>query len=327
MIGRKGVMEDESNARAKEDNNAEISWKLRSLPPAHYIFKIENLSLLSDAKAECFRSADFEVGAYKWKLSVYPRENKKRNGDGHISLYLVLSNSNELTFNQEVNVNFKLFVYDHIRDNYWTVQDTDEKVRRFQGIKREWGFDKLVSVTDFKDESNGYIMDNCCIFGAEVFVIDNASKGECLSMVKKPEKNTYIWTIQKISQLDSSYIKSEEFAIGGSKWRIRLYPKGNLKTKVKSLSIFLRLEDDATFENGRKLYVEYMLRVRNQFEGEHCEKEGQFEFESKDGWGFSNFMSLNDLNDKSKGFIHDNTLIVEVEIQAMTLLIVVLENW
>ncbi|XP_050209543.1 uncharacterized protein LOC126660218 [Mercurialis annua] len=300
--------------------SSEINWKLRSLPPAHYIFNIQNFSLLSDAKAESFHSADFEVGGYKWKLSLYPGGNKKKNGDGYVSLYLVLSESNELTFNKEVNVYFKLFVYDHIRDNYWIIQDTDEKVRRFQGIKREWGFDKLVSVTDFKDDSNGYLTDDCCIFGAEISVIENANKGECLSMVKKPANNKYTWTIPKFSEFNSLYTHSEKFAIGGTNWTIKIYPKGDEEAEGKSLSIYLVLKDDATFKHGRKLYAEYMLRVRNQFEGEHLEFEGHSEFESWTGWGYSDIMSLSDLNDTSKGFIHKNTLIVEVEIQAMTVI-------
>ncbi|XP_050209018.1 uncharacterized protein LOC126659726 [Mercurialis annua] len=321
MTGRKRVLEDESTARANQDDNAETSLKPRSLPPAHYIFKIQNFSLLSDAKAECFQSADFEVGGYKWNLSLYPRGNKKRNGDGYISLYLLLSDSNQLTFNQEINVNFKLFIYDYIRDKYLTVQDADEKVRRFHGSKKEWGFDKLVSVTDFKDESNGYLVDDCCIFGAEIFVIENANKGECLSMVKKPANNTYTWTIAKFSELNLSHNISQVFTIGGNNWSITVHPKGDSREKDKSLSIFLKLENHASFDNGKKLYVEYMLRVRNQLVGQHRELDGYIKFSSTtSSWGYSKFMSLIDLNDKSKGFLFNNTLIVEVEIQTMTVL-------
>ncbi|XP_050211201.1 MATH domain and coiled-coil domain-containing protein At2g05420-like [Mercurialis annua] len=318
MTGCKRGTKD--NGRSNEDDKAEISWKLRSLPPTNYTFKIENFSLLSDAKAECFQSADFEVGGYKWLLAVYPGGNKKKNGDGYISLYLILSKSNKLAFNQEVNVYFKLFVYDCLRDSYWTVQD--EKVRRFRGIKREWGFDKLVSVTDFKDESKGYLADDSCIFGAEIFVIENGSKGECLSMVKSPANNMYTWTINKFSGLNSLDNKSEAFAIGGLNWTITVYPKGDSREIGKSLSIYLNLRDHSIFELGRKLYAEFVFRVKNQLKGKHHEHEGHSVFESSatTSWGFSKFMSLNDLNDKKKGFMHNNTLTVELEIQAMTVL-------
>ncbi|XP_050211390.1 ubiquitin C-terminal hydrolase 12-like [Mercurialis annua] len=198
------------------DDNSEIRWKLRSLPPSHYIFKIQDFSLLSDSKAECFESADFQVGAYKWKLSVYLGGNKKKKGDGYISLYLLLSESNELIFTQEINVNFKLFVYDYIHDKYWTIQD--DKERRFQGVKREWGFDKLISVADFEDESNGYLLDDCCIFGAEIFIIETTSKGGCLSMLKKRANNKYRWTIENFLELDLPFEDSKVFALRGINW-------------------------------------------------------------------------------------------------------------
>ncbi|XP_055960092.1 uncharacterized protein LOC126661585 [Mercurialis annua] len=258
MTGRKRTPKEESTARANQDDNEEA---LLDAP-------IENNFILNG------------------KLSLYPRGNKKRNGDEYISLYLLLSESNRLTFNQEINVNFKLSVYDYIHDKYLIAQDADEEVRRFHGIKREWGFDKLVSVTDFKDNFSGYLMDDCCIFGAEIFVVENAHK-------------------------DLSTIFQLKFR------SLDVHPKGDSRAKGKTLSIFLRLDDD---ENGRKLYAEYMLRVRNQFEGKHRELGGKEEFIGKGGWGYSNFMSLDDLNDKSKGFIHSNTLIVEAEIQAMTVI-------
>ncbi|XP_055960090.1 uncharacterized protein LOC130014956 [Mercurialis annua] len=291
MTGNKRAMEDESTDLANEDHNA----------------------------AECFHSADFEAGSYKEVMCVSWRKQEK-NGDGYISLYLVLSKSNQLTFNQEVNVTFKLFIYDYIRDKYCNVQD--DKARRFCGIRREWGFDKLVSLIDFKDESNGYLMDDCCIFGAEVLVIQNGSKGECLSMVKTPANNTCTWKIEKFSELDSSPTKSKVFSIGGSKWSIFVYPKGETRVKGKSLSIFLKLEDHASFQHGRKLYAEFMFTVRNQLSEKHHQLNGlthQFD-SSKQTWGFLSFLSLNDLNDKSKGFVHDNTLVVEVEIRAMTVI-------
>lgn len=39
---------------------------------------------------------------------------------------------------------------------------------------------------------------------------------------------------------------------------------------------------------------------------------------SRENWGYSSFMLLSDLNDKSKGFILKDTLIIEVEILVMS---------
>ena len=61
--------------------------------------------------------------------------------------------------------------------------DAMGKERRFNGVKLEWGFDKFIPLEAFNDASNGYFVDDTCVFGAEVFVKErNIIKGECLSM-------------------------------------------------------------------------------------------------------------------------------------------------
>ncbi|XP_059653035.1 ubiquitin C-terminal hydrolase 12-like isoform X2 [Cornus florida] len=157
---------------------AEIKRTLRDVQPSHFIFKIESFSLLLETKTENYESDVFEAGGYNWKLSLYPNGNSKRNGKDHISLYLVIDNP---SCGLEVNVNFKLFVYDHIHDMYLTIEDA-EPVKRFHFSKTECGFDKFLSHEDFQNPWNGYLVDDNCVFGAEVFVMKYPGKVECLSM-------------------------------------------------------------------------------------------------------------------------------------------------
>ncbi|KAH8513742.1 hypothetical protein H0E87_006854 [Populus deltoides] len=288
------------------DDLAEITRSTRDLPPAHYTFKIENFSLLANAKIDNVESGDFEAGSYKWRLRLYPNGNKKNNGDGHISLYLAFSNSNALPFGWEVNVNFRLFVYNQIQDKYLTIQYAKGRVRRFHGMKTELGFDQLIPLTIFNDESKGYLIDDRCIFGAEIFVIKPTGKGECLTLVKQPVSDTFTWKIQNFSALDQESYKSQVFSFGGA---LLVYPKGNSTEKGKSLSIYLKMEDFETLPCGRTTYAEYMLRVRDQLFGNHIEK--------KD-WGHLNFMSLEDVNALPKGFLVNDTLAVEVQIHVIT---------
>ncbi|KAG6780860.1 hypothetical protein POTOM_013739 [Populus tomentosa] len=301
------------------DDLAEITRSTRDLPPAHYTLKIENFSLLANAKMDNVESGDFEAGSYKWRLRLYPNGNKKNNGDGHISLYLAFSNSNALPFGWEVNVNFRLFVYNQIQDKYLTIQYAKGRVRRFHGMKTELGFDQLIPLTIFNDESKGYLIDDRCIFGAEIFVIKPAGKGECLTLVKQPVIDTYTWKIQHFSARDQESYKSEVFSFGGHKWALLVYPKGNSTEKGKSLSIYLEMEDFETLPCGRTTYAEYMLRVRDQLFGKHIEKKAYSHFSNsiKD-WGHLNFMSLDDVNALPKGFLVNDTLAVEVQIHVIT---------
>ncbi|CAK7355964.1 unnamed protein product [Dovyalis caffra] len=302
------------------DDQGEITRSMRDLPPAHYTFKIENFSLLSNTKLDNVESGDFEVDSYKWKLCLHPKGNKKSNGDGHISLYLAFSKSNAIPLGWEVNVNFKLFVYNQIHDKYLTIQDADGRVRRFHGMKTELGFDQLIPLTVFNDESKGYLIDDCCIFGAEIFVIKHTGKGGCLSLKEVPvRKNTFSYSFQNFSALDQQFYKSQVFTIGGHKWALLVHPKGNLTEKCKSLSIYLALEDCESIPCGRTIYAEFMLRVKDRLFGNHLEKEANCHFSNsiKD-WGHLNFMSLDEVHNLAKGFLVNDTLCVEVQIRVIT---------
>ncbi|XP_048335420.2 MATH domain and coiled-coil domain-containing protein At3g58370 isoform X3 [Ziziphus jujuba] len=100
-----------------------ISRRKRDLPPAHYKLKIKSYSLLLQSEAEKYDSGVFETGGHKWSLSLYPNGNKKSNGNGYISLYLVIEETDTYPHGWEVLVDLKLFVFDQILDKYLTIQE------------------------------------------------------------------------------------------------------------------------------------------------------------------------------------------------------------
>ncbi|KAF2294674.1 hypothetical protein GH714_014832 [Hevea brasiliensis] len=319
----KAVVEEEIGELAIKEEQTEIIRELRDLPPAHYIFKIENFSYLSNAKLESYESSDFEVGGHKWRLSLYPKGNKKGNDKNeHVSLYLVLAESNAFALHKEVNVYFKLFVYNQIQDKYLVVQDAKGKVRRFRGAKTEWGFDKLVSLSAFNDASNGYLVDDCCIFGAEIFVIERTTKGECVSIVKElANSNTYTWKIQKFSDWNQVGYTSQVFCYWWIQMEFDALSQWVFRRERQMLVHVFTLGGFKTFLSGQKLYTGFILRVRDQLFGVHREQKANNKFcTSANNWGFTKLIPLSDLNDASKGFILDNTVIVEVEITLMTVI-------
>ncbi|KAF4381088.1 hypothetical protein F8388_012010 [Cannabis sativa] len=144
--------------------DTEISRCMRNVPPSHYLMKVKSFSLLSK------------------RLSFYPNGDKRLITDNnYISLYLTICETETLPNGWEVNVNFSLFVYNHLHDNYLTLQAT----RRFHKIKKEWGFDKIESLESFKNVSNGYLHNDCCVFGAEVFIINPTPSFETLSVFER----------------------------------------------------------------------------------------------------------------------------------------------
>ncbi|XP_059653033.1 uncharacterized protein LOC132300102 isoform X2 [Cornus florida] len=294
----------------------DIKRTLRNVQPSHFIFKIEFFSLLLETKTENYESDVFEAGGYNWKLSFYPNGNSKRNGKDHISLYLVISNTHNPSCGWEVNVNFKLFVFDHIHDKYLTIEDS-EPVRRFHCLKTEWGFDKFLSLKDFLNPSNGYLVDDTCVFGAEVFVMKCPVKGDCLSMEKFSTNKVYTWKVEKFSALSEECVCSKEFKIGVRNWKVLLYPRGNGEGKGKWLSLFLKVADSEKLTP--KLYAKYKLRIRDQVNDKHYEWEASVWFCAMNrSFGYGFFMSLSNLNDKSKGFIMNDTVIIEAEISMLS---------
>ncbi|XP_071918706.1 MATH domain and coiled-coil domain-containing protein At3g58210-like [Coffea arabica] len=304
---------------------------LRDKPPAHYILQIDSFSLLlkilekSDAKS--YDSMTFEACGYKWKLSLYPNGDQKRNAKGFISLYLRIEETNALPVGWEINLNCTFFVLDQIQEKYLTIQDVCGKFRHLYALKKDTGLSRLMQLDVFKDEENGYLIQDKCVFGVEVSVNSYKGRGECLAMPVKPSSATYTW--KTVDSCKSNEMRlSDVFTRQGFEWdinqlakkccgffiylrRLKLFPRGTEANKGKNLSLYLESLDSKT---TLIVYAEFKLRVKHQLNGEDIEKTAEHLFTGLEGgWGFGAFQSLNDIADTSKGFLVNGTLIVEVE--------------
>nr|XP_015867875.1 MATH domain and coiled-coil domain-containing protein At3g58370-like [Ziziphus jujuba var. spinosa] len=285
----------------------------RDFPPADYSLKVDSYTLLSESKTEKYDTNVFEVGGYKWRLSFYPNGDKKNNGSGYISLYLVIAETDTYAPGWKVNVDFKFLVYDQREDKYLTVQDDNGAVRRFHAMKKEWGIAQLLPLQTFKNPAFGYLVNDSCVFGVEVLIISYTGNWESISLVKEPNNGAFTWKIENFSKLNELFYYSNVFNVEGINWKLRVYPKGDGKAKDTSFSFYLTLQDWGSRPMKKAVYAEYNLRVFNQLnDDEHVEKIGSNWFKHETGWGFRSFMSLRDLRDASKGFIVRDTLIVDI---------------
>ena len=99
--------------------------------------------------------------------------------------------------------------------------DADMRVRHYNELKLEWGIPKFIDIKTFVDQENGYLINEKCVFGAEVFVIKNPNKIELLSMMDQPIIYPHTWVINKFSSFHKEYYKSEPFGL--CKWYIFLF--------------------------------------------------------------------------------------------------------
>ncbi|XP_054789487.1 uncharacterized protein LOC129295032 [Prosopis cineraria] len=255
----------------------------RGQRPAHYMLRINSYSKLAVTKLESYESDVFEAGGFNWRMVVYLR-GKNQVRDQHISMYLAIAKREELNAVREVFVHFKFFVYDQIRDQYLVIQDV----------------------------TNGYLVDDSCVFGAEVFVVQCSGNWECLTTLDNKFKDSYIWKLSNYSQIVEEFCESEAFSIKGKTWKLRVYPRGDRSPKNEFLSIFLVLNEDESPVARKKWFAEYTLRVKNQSVPPRTWESNVAAWLSqrRNTWGFSQFLSLKDLN--------EYTLIIECQITCLS---------
>ncbi|KAF9606351.1 hypothetical protein IFM89_025019 [Coptis chinensis] len=293
---------------------------IRDDPPTHFTFAIQSFSLLQKCSIERYETSIFEAGGYKWKLCLFPNGNKNKNVKEHVSLYLVIAETNSLPPGWHVNVVFRFFLFDQIRDKYLTMEDVKATGKRFHAMKTEWGFDQLIALKTFNDPSNGYLVDDECVFGAEVFTCNEKSqgKGERLSMIKGATSCKNTWKIENYPKLEKGSMKecleSEPFTAGDHKWLVRLYPNGFGEGKGNSVSLYLALADSSALPAGRTVYVDFTLRFMNQ--------SNQRIIQSKATYWFS---ASNDISGWQKFLLHSylavlkDAFTVEAEVTVMGL--------
>ncbi|KAL3641568.1 hypothetical protein CASFOL_012383 [Castilleja foliolosa] len=88
--------------------------------------------------------------------------------------------------------------------------------RRFHALNQEWGFNKFLSKKDLTDPSNGYIVNDKCVFGAEVFVNENKAVAECMFLKSVDKELPYKreFKLTNFSSLKGEW-SSEKFTFGG----------------------------------------------------------------------------------------------------------------
>ncbi|KAM0006400.1 putative ubiquitinyl hydrolase 1 [Helianthus debilis subsp. tardiflorus] len=132
-------------------------------------------------------------------------------------------------------------------------------------------------------------------------------------VVDDPPTARFTWTIENFSRLTGKKLYSEVFFVGGYKWRVLIFPKGN---NVDHLSMYLDVADSTTLPYGWSRYAQFSLAVVNQIHSKFTmRKDTQHQFNARESdWGFTSFMPLSELYDPSRGYLLNDTCVVEAEV-------------
>ncbi|KAF4402258.1 hypothetical protein G4B88_017770 [Cannabis sativa] len=207
----------------------------RDVVPSHFLLKIESFASLSKSPITHYRS-EFEAGGYNWtefcsyvgfngrEISIFPNGDKTNGGEDHISVFLRLIDTN-LPIGWEIREQYVTsqgtFVSISLKDANYEGEIVDNaNVLRFHAMKTKWSIIKYIDLKTFNDSSNGFLVNGSCAFGAEIFVVKNTIKGECLTMIEDPIKCTNTWKIGDFSAITQDRHASQPFLGGDYIWYI-----------------------------------------------------------------------------------------------------------
>ncbi|KAL9162544.1 hypothetical protein ABFS82_07G097100 [Erythranthe guttata] len=133
------------------------------------------------------------------------------------------------------------------------------------------------------DPSNGYLVDDNCVLGAEIPNFSKLGK---------------VWN-------------SEQFSAGGHKWKINLYPKGNGEATGRSVSVFLQ------HLGSERVKAPFTVFIKNhENPGGYCKRvsDNLWFSASDNSWGWSSFIEIAEINDSEKRFIVNDSCLLDIEI-------------
>nr|GMC55955.1 MATH domain and coiled-coil domain-containing protein At3g58400-like [Ipomoea batatas] len=206
---------------------ADVNKWEREIAPSHYMLRIDSFSklttMLSKSHLHYFKSKSFDASGYKWNFLVYPNGDVKTNSIGHISMSVCIEDAAALPKDWAKYADLKFFIYDQVRQKYSVFQvGGASSLHDFHSLKTEGGITKLVSRAVFDDAANGYLVNDKCVFGVEVFLLDSKFAEERLNMCVEVDK-TFTWTISNYSKLGSEVHNSYEFPAASFKWFIACF--------------------------------------------------------------------------------------------------------
>ncbi|AES71609.2 putative ubiquitinyl hydrolase 1 [Medicago truncatula] len=131
--------------------------------------------------------------------------------------------------------------------------------------------------------------------------------------VPDPPQTRFTWRIDNFTRLNTKKLYSEVFVVGAYKWRVLIFPKGN---NVDYLSMYLDVADSTSLPYGWSRYAQFSLAIVNQIHNKFTvRKDTQHQFNARESdWGFTSFMPLGELYDPSRGYLVNDTLIIEAEV-------------
>ncbi|XP_012833033.1 PREDICTED: uncharacterized protein LOC105953897 [Erythranthe guttata] len=277
----------------------------REASPNHCLIKIESFYNSGNDKYE---TKEFWAGRHRWRLIIYPNGDNTVGEDRNcVSVYLVMADTSSYPANWEVNAVFSIFLFDQISANYLCSLGMNNKTFPRNEVRMGNISKKIMS-----EPLNGYLVDDTCVFGAEVFIVKKEASIPYMSLKNFDVPYKRDWKIQNFSKL-GNFWSSEEFNAGGHKWKIRLYSKGDGKEAESHVTIYLY------YLGSESVQANYTICIKNQVSDQHMKRTSiDHLFSASDNsWGWGKFMEIATMNNPKKGFVVNDSCLVHIEISSV----------
>lgn len=274
---------------------------------SHYDFlwTIHSFSRLAKRNEVDHHSGTFMAKSYTWQTGLY---SMGTGNDNHcFSFKLRLLDTPSMPSNSKFRVKYRLSLFDQIGGKHLT-----HKGVNYYSKHDAYGFRAFISLDTFMDASNGYLVDDACIFGVEIFtVIPCQTTRESLHALESIG-HEYTWKIRKFSKVNKETYHEKSFLAGGYKWCICIYPNGDSESKNSHLSLYFVYSGPVDGSTSWSLYVECTLRLIDQIRGNHVTNTyTHVHTTTSRDWGYSQFIPLKDFHDTSRGFLVNDTCKIE----------------
>ncbi|XP_042405031.1 uncharacterized protein LOC121995330 [Zingiber officinale] len=260
MVSPKYVIDPKKGGEKAGDRTDPFRWM------------IDGFSTIANRGAETYSSGTFTACGFTWELLL--ESVSEEDGEKYVGLYL--SHDNAASKNSVIKAIYKLFIYDQLHAEHIQKEGED-----YFHSKSHDGFCCKVALNKFNNSKSGLLVNDCCIFGAEV--------------------------------LEAFACKLDKEGISVYNWRISLYP--NLHTYEDSLAFFLEMDNAASLSSKTSVYVDFSLCLLDQHNAKNLKFTAKHLFSTKsDSWGWHKFLSWNDVKDPLRGFLLNDTCIIEASI-------------
>uniref|UniRef100_A0A0D9XKN3 MATH domain-containing protein n=1 Tax=Leersia perrieri TaxID=77586 RepID=A0A0D9XKN3_9ORYZ len=298
---------------AKANDKSEILFvqKMNTFNEAKvYTWEIEDFFALKNPSY----SPEFELDGHKWLLRIYP--SGKDKNENYLSLILEMK---DIPCKNSANlVELSISIKDQETANHWKRTGRCQ----FSENSKSWGWPKFMSLEDFKNSSNGYLVKTKCCIEAEVAIVgrSNEKKLKSKQAVTVPSissaQTTFKWRIDGFSSLldkGEGWTYSRVFKIMGLNWYLKLNPmdrKSGDETEYVSLNLELcntSLKPDTVVD------ASFKFLIYDQTYGNHNEHQVTHKFQTaSSSSGTLCMIPLSTLK-SSPGFIFNNSCVFGVE--------------